>query len=589
VTASAQVNEVEGWVSELDHTVIQNTLTTYLDQVNAYVATQKAGAKVSDVLGTKIIVSARRPVLALGLPYTVVVRGNVWTQIPDTLRHKFRFHLYATALDQTLEAPVLSLMQSLPTLASKKLTLSFAPASQADADLVASYLPPPPIDGSPLDPSTLPTSLPGYLIRMTAELRVDGHIVASAGLFTMGQELVSTQGVYDPFKGWQEEENTAIAGEYHAFAIDTAGIAGSQLRTLQHRLTATKAKLDLNNLTGLTKEELLGDLLYNVVLNYMAMNDFVESFTAPLAGIVTYRQPSFGRFTLVVQPHLVFGIAQTVTFSGLEMDMDHMVSLVVSKTNNWTAQVDYVWQIGLRQSALEHLIPERLLTDLQYPGEAVSAVKALAVASREGQRLYTVTPGNMAMVLPQLTIPLDVQAEIQAAVAMGKLAIVSQRSVTVGGWTGVGYILLDPETGSGAYKISGGANGSFFLGLIGGPLVLALLAAMVGANLPLFLAVLFLLAVGIIDIEVLYGVNIDRRGSTEIDWRCFAQGIGTAFAAVSLVTAFLVASVEFGLTTITVTAGGQAGSIAGIIAGLWSVAELFSFLQEDPLDECLRP
>jgi hypothetical protein len=28
---------------------------------------------------------------------------------------------------------------------------------------------------------------------------------------------------------------------------------------------------------------------------------------------------------------------------------------------------------------------------------------------------------------------------------------------------GVGYLLLDPETGSGAYKISGGANGSLML------------------------------------------------------------------------------------------------------------------------------
>jgi hypothetical protein len=46
--------------------------------------------------------------------------------------------------------------------------------------------------------------------------------------------------------------------------------------------------------------------------------------------------------------------------------------------------------------------------------------------------------------------------------------------VSVPGWSGAGYIILDPETGSGAFKIGGGQNGGllfivgalmFFLGM----------------------------------------------------------------------------------------------------------------------------
>jgi hypothetical protein len=33
----------------------------------------------------------------------------------------------------------------------------------------------------------------------------------------------------------------------------------------------------------------------------------------------------------------------------------------------------------------------------------------------------------------------------------------------VNGWTGSGYIILDPGTGAGAYKISGGANGAWLV------------------------------------------------------------------------------------------------------------------------------
>ena len=34
-------------------------------------------------------------------------------------------------------------------------------------------------------------------------------------------------------------------------------------------------------------------------------------------------------------------------------------------------------------------------------------------------------------------------------------------SLSITGWSGSGYIILDPNTGSGAYKIGGGKNGEF--------------------------------------------------------------------------------------------------------------------------------
>ncbi|MDQ6988345.1 MAG: hypothetical protein Q9M19_00565, partial [Mariprofundaceae bacterium] len=40
----------------------------------------------------------------------------------------------------------------------------------------------------------------------------------------------------------------------------------------------------------------------------------------------------------------------------------------------------------------------------------------------------------------------------------GKEVIAPKTSMTVFGWTGAGYIIYDPVTGDGAYKISGGAK-----------------------------------------------------------------------------------------------------------------------------------
>lgn len=41
----------------------------------------------------------------------------------------------------------------------------------------------------------------------------------------------------------------------------------------------------------------------------------------------------------------------------------------------------------------------------------------------------------------------------------GHIVIVPESEVSIGSWNGIGYIVFDPQTGSGAYRISGGLNG----------------------------------------------------------------------------------------------------------------------------------
>ena len=129
---------------------------------------------------------------------------------------------------QYLYSPTLTFTKNLPYLAGKKLTLSFTPASQADLDLINSYLPKPHADGTPIQPSELPASLPGYLIHLKAEIRVDGQVAAQGGSYIMGQELTSGMGLNAPGRGWDDsEDNHPIAGEYQAIGLDMQGISAS--------------------------------------------------------------------------------------------------------------------------------------------------------------------------------------------------------------------------------------------------------------------------------------------------------------------------------------------------------------------------
>jgi hypothetical protein len=160
-------------------------------------------------------------------------------------------------------------------------------------------------------------------------------------------------------------------------------------------------------------------------------------------------------------------------------------------------------------------------TNEAHPGEAVSAVKALAVASAEGQRIYQITSANVGVV-NGLNIGQEVKDEIIASVAVGKEATVSESSITVAGWTGVGYIISDPDTGAGAYRISGGSNGALLLGvawLMVGVLffILALITASTITS-PLLFAAPFILGTGLIFISFLT-MAIHEMTWKDLDWQ----------------------------------------------------------------------
>jgi hypothetical protein len=476
----ATVNETEGWVQNLNQANLQTALTTYQAQVKSYIDTAKPDASVGDVLGSKAI-QVQAPSILLGtLPYKTIVIGAKFASLPNNLKHAFRFNLYASDLDRALDSPILSLTKNLPYLAGKKITLSFTPATQADLDLINSYLPKPHADGTPIQPSELPSSLPGYLIHLKAELRVDGQIAAQGGSFTMGQELTSTMALNAPGSGWSEgEPNHPIAGEYQAIGLDMQGISASQLAALKARLEQTKAKLeqfqqnpnDPTPIQNLTKEDLSGDLLQAGILGYFASVDGSDQLTARAGKqAVTYRLPSYGVFMATAQPHYWFGIAKSVRFPGVTMDVDRVAYQTEAVDADQQKKIAFMRQVGSAGSAFEHAVPERLFADPTKPlndpsqPQGISAVKALAIAAAQGQKIYTLNTKNTAYhstIVASLGTDADTKAEISNALYAGKEVTVHQADINANGWTGMGYIILDPASGAGAYKISGGANGGF--------------------------------------------------------------------------------------------------------------------------------
>src|SRR5262249_53438618 len=105
---------------------------------------------------------------------------------------------------------------------------------------------------------------------------------------------------------------------------------------------------------------------------------------------------------------------------------------------------------GLEGSILEDRIFE---DDLKV--EAISTAKLLQTASAQGVEVLHLGPADVEGVLDGLPFDDAVKEEIRSGAARGLSTHVPVLPITAPGWTwtGVGYVLLDEETGEAAYQL----------------------------------------------------------------------------------------------------------------------------------------
>jgi hypothetical protein len=240
------------------------------------------------------------------------------------------------------------------------------------------------------------------------------------------------------------------------------GASSEETARLQQQLEQTKAKLESADdvqLATLTKHELIGNLLYGTVFNYFALNDLQDQIAAQSSGIISYRLPSYGTFSTNLKTDYFFGVPRNVKFAGLSMDIDRIKMHHVAKNNSTEEQIVFSQNIGARQSAMEHLVPEQMFSTETNKAQGVSAAKALAIASAEGQKIFTITQSNLELALSKINISAESENDIRNAVNTGKVVTTHEARINFNGWIGEGYTVIDPSTGAGGYLIAGGGNG----------------------------------------------------------------------------------------------------------------------------------
>jgi len=230
--------------------------------------------------------------------------------------------------------------------------------------------------------------------------------------------------------------------------------------------TATQTILqsgDATLISSLTREDILGDLFHAGGLGYWGQY-LALSHLQGLASQTSFDLPNgYGSFGYEPNVTRLFGFPRTLKPGGIAVNV-RVSWNNIPQDGDMTKWKGLNLQAGMLTSTLESAVPEQMFnTDPANPIDGISAVKALQLAAQQGQKIYQITPQNQATVLPQLTLSGLAMKEIRQGLAAGKEVIAHASQVSVPGWTGEGYIITDPVTGSGAYKITGGSNGGFIL------------------------------------------------------------------------------------------------------------------------------
>ena len=298
---------------------------------------------------------------------------------------------------------------------------------------------------------------PAYLVNLKPQLRIDNEVKAGGGAIGFGKEQVFTMVFIHPsFGGVERVENVFTSGGWYGIAFDYQRVSGELRMEHSDRLIELLDSLDLSDTTEVIVPEAwwAEEFLYSMGLGYFSMLDASTSLLKFFLHIISVRELSEVITGFDVDVVYYFGMPYRVSLSGMMIDVDRDIEDGFSVYNNQDAVKSFTKVRGYEGSYWEYKIFE-LWLDIP----SVSTIKALQIASSEGISIYDINQSNINDILPQLDIPEGVKDEIRESVNLGLTVKVSGSAITLNDWEGVGYILYDPETYSGDYRIYGISGG----------------------------------------------------------------------------------------------------------------------------------
>ncbi|MBI3147945.1 MAG: hypothetical protein HYZ17_05460 [Betaproteobacteria bacterium] len=201
----------------MNQSKVQEALNAYQAKLKEAIDAQKPNATVGDVLGIIAADPDKLPYLSGSSPYTIKTVATRMSDLPDSLRHHFRYRLFLDDFAYRSDSAVLDYQAPTAALAGKKITLAWVAATEEDQQAIEALLPKPHPDGTPIQPEELPQGLPAS-IRLKLEIRVNGETKATGPALTAGSEPIGAGAFtnYFDLTTWDETTDLLVAGQQSA-------------------------------------------------------------------------------------------------------------------------------------------------------------------------------------------------------------------------------------------------------------------------------------------------------------------------------------------------------------------------------------
>lgn len=324
-------------------------------------------------------------------------------------------------------------------LAEKEVLLSFRPADETEEEIYRCY-------ASVFD-------IPSYAIRMKPILLVDGEVKAegSSALYATLGEQVDFSIMLHSCKKTSIIKNDVTYGSMYAITLNTQNITSAELKVASEAVAVLAEAATEENLYT---EECLGKLLALAGKQYFAQVDIADAIARSMYDVHAGRSLSEGISGYEVKKISLYGQLVGISAGSLFIDVDTNKHYVVSLRGEKETEREYMLVTGMVSSLFESVVWEQL-TGM----ESVSTMSILGKAQEEDIEVLAISNRNLTESLGNLMAEEALKEEITAEVNSGKIIIIPQKEITINEWIGTGYMIIDPETGAGAYKISGGLNG----------------------------------------------------------------------------------------------------------------------------------
>lgn len=402
-------------------------------QFKKAVATNLPDATVGEVVGALTINARAVTALPASLPGKVLVVGARTPTLTDASRHRLTLQV----LDQYGITTDLSLSRATAELAGKRLTLQYEPATQQDADTIDSF-------GGRLE-------TPPYLVNLRPVVLLEGEEIASGSPIQMGSTQKIRVSFGEPGGASDMVEHQITAGTFAAVGLDLQRVTDAVLQERANRFDAVRLKLGLEEIPG---DDVIGEMLHLHAQTYFLQVEGANRIAAHGQNVVALKRPAEMLATAAPSFAYLFGSPVDVINLGMNVDVRRYVVSVASRSGNRDDERMYMFITGSQASASEHTVFEQL-----QKTRSVSAIKLIAEANNRNIPVFAIHAGNVDVVVPQLQLSSAVINDIRNAVASGKRVVAPKEEIQFLEWQGVGYIVLDPETGAGGYLISGGLAG----------------------------------------------------------------------------------------------------------------------------------